>query len=246
MKLNKKDYAVAIVFLMLNILLKTINLSDSPFWYDEMISVKNSLLDFGHIKHESEWDNNPPFYYYCLWVWLKLFPTTEFSSRMLSVLFIAIGIGLTYLFVKKNQSEKVAIWTVIFLTISNFIFYYAQETRAYSLVFLLSIISSMLFFKVIVRKSYPSILSLAFVNFLLVYTHYISGLILLGQILFILLYHKKILLKVISVEVILIGLLVFLRFTKKQFLLIIGFGENKDFWLQKSTIHDLWAALSKF
>ena len=95
--MNNK-YLFFILIVIANIVLKSIYLDATPFWYDEMISVKDTQLDFGHIKHESEWDNNPPFYYYCLWVWHSIIPVSEFSSRFLSVLFVSFSIGLLYLF----------------------------------------------------------------------------------------------------------------------------------------------------
>ncbi|MCC6372765.1 MAG: glycosyltransferase family 39 protein, partial [Bacteroidia bacterium] len=141
---NKRLIAFAVVVIT-NVVLKCLFCDYTPFSFDEIISVKDTVLDFGHIKHEAEWDNNPPFYYYCLWVWHKLFSVNEFNSRLLSVIFVSLAIGFSYLFAIKYFDKRTAIYTVLLLSVSNFITYYAQETRTYSLVLMLAVISSMQF-----------------------------------------------------------------------------------------------------
>lgn len=242
--MNNK-YLFFILIVIANIVLKSIYLDATPFWYDEMISVKDTQLDFGHIKHESEWDNNPPFYYYCLWVWHSIIPVSEFSSRFLSVLFVSFSIGLLYLFANKYFNHKTAIASSVLLTLSNFILFYGQETRAYALVLLLSVISTILFFKYLNRSTVFNLIVLSLINFLIIYTHYIAGLLVFLQYLIILIYYKKNSISFISIQSIIIVGLILLRFTKKQFLNIINFNKKDDFWLQTAGFNDLKIGLSE-
>ncbi len=242
--MNNK-YLFFVLIIIANIVLKSIFLDATPFWYDEMISVKDTQLDFGHIKHESEWDNNPPFYYYCLWVWHSVIPVSEFNSRFLSVLFVSFSIGLLYLFANKYFNNKTAIASSVLLTLSNFIFFYGQETRAYALVLLLSVISTILFFKYLNRSTVLNLVVLSLINFLIIYTHYIAGLLVFFQYLIILIYYKKNSLSFISIQSIIIVGLILLRFTKKQFLNILNFNKKDDFWLQTASFNDLKNGLSE-
>src|SRR4051812_43267626 len=93
-------YSSFFLLFSLNFVLKIYHLNAQPIWFDESISVKTSLLHFGHIKHVSEWDNNPPFYYYCLWIWTKVFGISEFSVRSLSVLFLSLSASFLFSFLK--------------------------------------------------------------------------------------------------------------------------------------------------
>lgn len=237
-------YLFFILIIIANVILKSFFLDATPFWYDEMISIKDTQLDFGHIKHEAEWDNNPPFYYYCLWVWHSIIPISEFGSRFLSVLFVAFAIGLFYLFARKNFDNRTAVASAVLLTLSNFILFYAQETRAYSLVLLLAVISTTQFFKYLKDPKVFNLVLLSFVNFLVIYTHYLAGLIVFVQYLVILFFHRKKYVSFFTIQTLIIVGFVLLRFTKKQFLNIINFNKKDDFWLQPAGFNDLMAGLS--
>lgn len=235
---GQKKLIVFAIVVIINFVLKTLFLDYSPFSYDESISVKDTLLDFGHIKHESEWDNNPPFYYYCLWVWLKVFTVNEYNARLLSVLFVSFAIGLFDLFIAKNLNRKIAFFVTVMLTFSNFLMFYSQEARTYSLVLFLGVVSTILFFKYLEKEKAGVLIALSLVNFLIIYSHYIAGMIVFIQYILLISFLRKNAIKALLVQTTVILFLVLLRFTKKQFLLIFGYGESNDFWLQESTFND--------
>lgn len=240
----KTKYLLFFIIVLVNVLLKSFFGKDASFNYDEIISVKNTLLDFGHIKHEAEWDNNPPFYYYCLWIWHKVFPTNEFYSRLLSVLFVSFAIGCSFLFTQKIFNLKVAVYVSILLTVSNFLCYYSAEARAYSLVLLMALLSSIQFFNYIKKPSIVNLILLAVLNFLIIYSHYIAGLIILWQYVFILIYNRDRVFKSLGIQTGIIIILTFLRFTKKQFLHILNFNNTGTFWLQKASFEDFVNAIN--
>jgi uncharacterized membrane protein len=238
----KNKYLFFTLIIIVNVILKSIYLDHNPFWYDEMISIKDTQLDFGHIKHEAEWDNNPPFYYYCLWIWHSIIPVSEFNSRILSVLFISIAIGLVFLFTNKYFGNRTAIVSSVLLTLSNFIFYYSQETRVYALILLLSIISTIQFFKYLEMPKLYNLIILSILNFLLIYSHYIAGMMIFFQYVIILFFYKKNNSSFFIIQSLLIITLVLLRFTKKQFLNIANFNKKDDFWLKTADFKDLTSA----
>lgn len=238
-----KNNLILLLLLVLNVIIHTFNLGTEPFWYDEIVSVKASLLDFGHVKHMAEWDNNPPFYYYCVWVWTKTFGITEAGVRSLNLLFHLGSVILLFRFISKNLNVLIATISTLLFSLNDFIFYYTHEARCYTLTVLLVIASSVLFFNLLKKTSKLNIFLFGLVNFLIVYTHYIAGISLVIQFCFILLFHRN---KIKPYLWSLLITLVFItiRFSKKQFLLIFGFNSrSEDFWLQKATAEDLKTVL---
>lgn len=229
--------------IIFNILQKILFLDSEPFWYDEIVSIKAALLDFGHIKHMSEWDNNPPFYYYSLWVWLKLVGVSEFKARFLSVLFSAISACVIFIIAKKHFNYKTAVGAALLFSFHNFVYTYTYEARAYSLVVLLVLLSSYLFLELLRAKNIKTILLLGLVNFLVIYTHYIAGLVLVFQF-FILLIYKREFIKPYLISSAILIVLVIIRFTKKQFVLILSYEKGAEtFWLKTADKDSLNTAL---
>lgn len=233
-KLTKNISFLFFFIVFVNILLKFFFIDFSSLWYDEAVSIKAALEDFGHVKHVSDWDKNPPFYYYCLWVWIRLFGDTVFSVRLLSVVFSSLAAGVLFLYTNKKFNYKTAIYVSVFYLFNHILFFYAHETRAYSLTVLLTLLSVHVYFICIENPKWFNFFLLGLINFLLIYTHYVSGLVIFFESLFILFFERK-RIKYFLFSILVIILFVFLRFTKKQIQLIMDFNSSKnDFWLQKS------------
>ncbi len=200
----------------LSFALRLIDIGLSPFWYDEIISVKDTFLEFGHIKHQSEWDSNPPFYYYCLWIWKQIFGTTESGIRSFSAFFSSLSV----LFVLKIAESFCTIWKAVLIAILfslyPLVFYYAQEARCYSLLLFLITLNLWLTYRFLKAPTMTSALLLGVSDFLLFYTHYLTCLLLACQAILLLFYFRK-----VDRKLLVIGLvplvLVLVRFTKKQY-----------------------------
>jgi hypothetical protein len=95
------------------------------------------------------------------------------------------------------------------------------------------------------KPSWLVLISLALVNFLIVYSHYIAALIIVCQYAYVLFFEKRRYLKIFGFHSAILLALVFLRFTKKQFLLIFNFNSKGDFWLKPAGFHDLLTALDE-
>lgn len=228
---NNNFVVVAIIFLF-NLGFKLIYIDLPSLWYDEIISVQDNLLDFGHIKHEAEWDKNPPFYHYVLWIWSKLFGISVFSVRSMSAFFSSITAVLIYLFTKRiSQTSNATAATVVF-TFHPYLFYYAQEARCYSFLTFLIMIDVMLTYSIVKRQKIGTALLLGVVNFLIFYTHYLAGLLLLCQFLYLsFFFYKRI--KLLAAIYITPIVLVLVRFTKKQYLVLLF---SQEMSRQKSNV----------
>lgn len=236
----------SLVFLV-NLIFKIPYLGFSSFWYDEIVSVQSASLDFGHIKHVSEWDKNPPFYYYCLSVWIKVWNDSEFCVRLLSVIFSSLAAAILFLFSNKYFNRTTAIVSGLLFLSSNILYFYSHEARAYSLVLLFSLLSSIAYFNLKDKPNKQYIIILGIINFLLIYTHYIAGLVLFFQTILMIVYFDKKQKMAFGYSLLIVLGLTLLRFTKKQALLLIAFNspENK-FWLKKSDLTYLNEVLSEF
>jgi len=205
----------SVVFLS-NFFFKLIYIGTPSLWYDEIISANDTQLDFGHIKHEAEWDKNPPFYHYVLWVWSKMFGITEIALRSMSAFFNSLTAILIFIISRKISTQLYAIAATVIFSFHPYLFYYAQEARCYSLLIFL-ITSNLILVHSLVKK--PSLLKTFFLgvlNFLIFYTHYISGLILFCQFIYLALIFRR---KIMYLALIYITpiLLVLIRFTRKQY-----------------------------
>lgn len=246
-KITNSLWFYFLIIVLVNILFKVIQLDFSSFWYDEIVSVESASLNFGHIKHVSEWDNNPPFYYYCLSVWIKLFNDSEFCVRLLSVIFSSLSAGVVFLLANKFFNKTTAIIASFLYLSSNFLYFYSHEARAYSLIALLVLVSSYLFLNFKQKNTWKHIIFLGLINFLIAYTHYIAGLVVMFEVAFMSFYFDRSQKNKFSYSVLITILLIFLRFTKKQFLLIFAFNSpGSTFWLKKSEFSYLQEVLSEF
>jgi mannosyltransferase len=224
----------------LNLVLRLYKIDLSPLSYDESISAKDTLLNFGHIKHEAEWDSNPPFYHYCLWIWAKLFGISAFALRSFSALLCSVTMLISAFFFWKNYSMRSAVVFIVLFSLHPVIFYYSQEARCYSLLLLLASLTLISFRNFLVAPSTKTVAILGLLNFLLIYTHYITFYIPLFEVLIVVLFERSAI-KWLSLSALLSLVLVFVRFTKGQFQLILGTSPNSSSraWLKKATFDDL-------
>lgn len=246
MNFNKKQIVlISIVIFCINFCLKMIDIGNSSFWYDEIISCNDTLLDFGHIKHEAEWDKNPPFYHYLLWIWSKFFGISEIGLRSMSAFFSALTAVLLFSLTTKLFNSTNGLFVSLLFTFHHYLFYYAQEARCYSLLIFLITINLALTIKFIKKPSFAQSILLGLSNFLIFYTHYIAGLILFCQFLFFLITLKGNYKKVFLVYATTI-LLVLLRFTKKQYKVLFMSHEMSSMKknVQLSNWHDLFQAIN--
>jgi hypothetical protein len=219
MSISFRQGTILFLIFLVNFLFKLIYIDLPSLWYDEIISVQDTLLDFGHIKHEAEWDKNPPFYHYVLWVWCKLFGISVFSVRSMSAFFNALTAVLIYLFTKKISNVRSAWIATTLFSCHPYLYYYAQEARCYSLLIFLITINAIVTYSLVTKPSFGKGILLGVLNFLIFYTHYIAGLILFCQFIYLAIFFRKRILLLVAVYLTPI-LLVLLRFTKKQYLVL--------------------------
>lgn len=109
-------------------------LDKNGLWLDEAFSV---WLANQSVSEMLQWivkiDQHPPLYYLLLHFWVAYYGDTPYYARLLSALFGTITIPVIYLIGKRISGALVGLAAAVFLALSLFNIYFAQETRMYTL-----------------------------------------------------------------------------------------------------------------
>jgi mannosyltransferase len=110
------------------------------FWIDEGLSVgiaSHPLLDIPGVLRQ---DGSPPLYYMLLSVWIDVFGSGEARTHALSIVFALATVPVSWLGARALFGDRAAWIAALLAAINPFLTYYAQETRMYTLVALLSLV----------------------------------------------------------------------------------------------------------
>jgi mannosyltransferase len=130
--------AMALAFLVgVSLALRT-QAIHARFWIDEGLSVGIASHPILHIPSVLEQDGSPPLYYMLLGVWTRIFGNGEAEAHGLSIAFALATIPVAWIFARALFGHRAAWIAALLATINPYLTYYAQETRMYSLVALLS------------------------------------------------------------------------------------------------------------
>ncbi len=112
------------------------------YWIDEGLSVGIADRPLTSIPGVLRQDGSPPLYYLLLHVWLRLTDSrTEESTHLLSVLLACLAVPVTWLLVRRLLGVRGAWIAAVLVAGCPFLTEYAQETRMYALVTLLSLVT---------------------------------------------------------------------------------------------------------
>jgi uncharacterized membrane protein len=165
-------------------------------WLDEGVSWYIASKPFWDVIQTVAYDTaDGVLHYLILHFWLKL-GDSEFTMRLLSVLFAILTIPFIFLITKRlarDSNNLAGYLSAVFLCLSPFHIYHSQEVRCYTLLLLLSALSFYFVLLFVQEGKYRTLLFLcvlAVVNALLLYTHYICILIIFSEIIIVLIAFK--------------------------------------------------------
>ena len=141
------------------------------YWIDEGLSVGIAHHAFTAIPHLLREDGSPPLYYLLLHVWMGWFGDGERATHTLSLIFGLACIPLAY-WLGRSIFGPFSGWICAGLAaVDPYLTYYAQETRMYSLVAMLSFVAAGSYVHGVIggRRRYLPVLGVSLV--LIVYTH---------------------------------------------------------------------------
>ena len=144
---------------------------NAAFWIDEGLSYGISSHHLFSIPHVLRQDGSPPLYYMLLHVWMGVFGTSEATTHTLSLIFALLTIPVGYWAGRSLFSERAGWFVAVLFALNSYLTTYAQETRMYSLLTLLALVTTACFLHAFVfrRRGYLPVLAVSMA--LLVYTH---------------------------------------------------------------------------
>ncbi|WP_116115641.1 hypothetical protein [Austwickia chelonae] len=110
------------------------------YWIDEIFSVRQTDSSLLKVLRVGRTEVHPPTYALLLHVWVLLGGNTTAWTHLLSALISIGGIAVSYLALRRSSLPDVARAMIVIATAcSGFSLAYAQETRAYSLIWLAAV-----------------------------------------------------------------------------------------------------------
>jgi hypothetical protein len=141
------------------------------FWIDEGLTVGIASFPLPEIPGVLRQDGSPPLYYMLLHLWMEAFGRSEEATHALSLLFALLSIPTALWAGWSLFGRRVGWIAALFAALNPFLTIYAQETRMYSLVILLSFVGTGCFVHAFVFRRRRYLPAFAAVLALLLYTH---------------------------------------------------------------------------
>ena len=240
--LNKYIIFFFLIFLF-GVLLRVYNLNFEDYWFDEQASfwVADPSISLSEtLERSKELDRGTHLVFNLI---LKNFfyvlGYDPSIGRILPLIFGVLSIpALSYLSFQINNNKSFLL-TAIISSINFYLISYSQETRLYSLVFLVSILNIIFFFKIYDLKDLNKskfLFSILYILFTVLGTclHIFFFIIIFSQIIFLLvnyIFKKRTIL--FEIFIIFISICIYLFFMFDSLLLQMGI---KEFWIQQVSL----------
>lgn len=186
-------WLIAIIFLAL-VMRLIITIKYGDFWFDEMFSFTYSQKPWLESFKFWLWETNPPLHLIILKFWFYIFPAKEFFARLPSVIAGAASVYAIYLLAKEVFNKKIALLSSLYLALHTYNIFWSATARVYSILMLLSILSTLYFYKIFIKKTEIRQWNdklFAVINFLLIFSHLSALFLLAGQFVTLIIFTNK-------------------------------------------------------
>jgi hypothetical protein len=163
--------ALGLVFLVAISLLMRDTAIRARYWIDEGLSVGIAHHPLGDIPGLLRQDGSPPLYYLLLGVWIRVLGDGEARTHALSLAFALLTVPVGFAAGRALFSERAGWIVAVLAALNPFLNYYAQETRMYSLVVLLSMVVATTFVLGFVHRRRRWLIAFTLAGAALAYTH---------------------------------------------------------------------------
>jgi mannosyltransferase len=175
-------YGLALLAIVLiGLFLRVYQLGTQSIWFDEAYSIWISKLAVPQMVQATAANTMPPLYWFLLHYWIMVFGTSESAVRLLSALFGVLAIPMIYVVGRQLFNKEVGLVGALILALSSFNIWYSQETRMYSLMVLLALVSMYFFWRFLQQSNLVSSVGYVLSTTLLVYTHYFGWFVVIAQ-----------------------------------------------------------------
>ena len=131
--LRRQKIPILVVVLLVAFLLRVEGLAERNIWWDEGIGVWLARMSVQDGIRWTAGDVHPPLYYVLLWGWRTLVGEGEFVLRYLSVVFSLLTVAVAYRLGALLGGPRTGMLTALFMALSRFAIWWAQEIRMYAL-----------------------------------------------------------------------------------------------------------------
>src|SRR3954469_2645236 len=169
-RVARAPYAALGLLMAASLLLRSGRLAVG-YWIDEGIAVGIASHGAAQIPGVLGQDGSPPLYYLLLHEWMGLVGSGEGATRSLSLLFALAAVPVAWWAGSAVFDRRAGLYAAAGAAGCPFLTYYAQETRMYSLVVVLSLLASAAFVLAFVRGRRGHLVGLGVWMTLLLYTH---------------------------------------------------------------------------
>ncbi len=171
------DRKVLLGLLALNALVKFSWLGTNELSGDEPFTLFWATRPMSEFSAMLRTENNPPLYFLLIKVWTWFVPLEEAWLRLPSALFSTLTVWPVFLLARKLGGLSMAAITCSLFTLNNHQYAYAHEVRGYSLFLLLAAVAAWLAVRGAGRSPRWSLITMAAVFTLMVWTHFFGWLV---------------------------------------------------------------------
>lgn len=179
-----------IILFGINLFIKLLYAGDRYYWLDETSSIFRALHTIPWMVQQSVNDPNPPLYFILLKGWISLFGISEFSTRAFSVIFSALTVFVLYYLARRFFNRETAFYVSLIFTVSQIHLYFSHETRGYTLIAFLSVLSFYFYLQTISIPSILNIIKYTITITLLLYMHPVPVILIIIQFICLLLFLR--------------------------------------------------------
>ncbi|HTP06783.1 MAG TPA: glycosyltransferase family 39 protein [Anaerolineae bacterium] len=135
----KRSTGIILALLLLAFALRVWNLAAQSIWWDEAFTwqtTSHGLANFWQMLLTG--DRNPPLYFASVAAWGSIAGWSEFSLRLVSVVWSMAGLAFLFNLAKRLYNTSAGLWTLALAAIAPALVVYAQEARMYAAFFALA------------------------------------------------------------------------------------------------------------
>ncbi len=176
------DRLLLAAIVLVGVLVRFTTLGEQSFWLDEAYTHQIVAGSLGHaISTVPKTESTPPVYYVLVWLWSRVFGTSEAGLRSFSALCGTLAIPVLYALGRRIASGRVGLIAALLAAVNPLLFWYGQEARAYALLVLLSALTLLLLLRALETPSPRRLGAWSLTAALALATHYFAALLVVPE-----------------------------------------------------------------
>ncbi|WP_423225944.1 glycosyltransferase family 39 protein [Candidatus Amarolinea aalborgensis] len=170
---RRHPHALLAAIILLGASLRLLRLDWQDLWLDEAFSLHIASLPWSATLAAIQQDVHPPLFYLLLHGWIAWLGDSAYALRLLSALTSVLTLPALYALGRALRLERS--WSLLLtflMATAYFPIRFAQETRSFSLLLLLALLSMLCFVRWLARWNTWDLLGVLLLTVALIYTHY--------------------------------------------------------------------------